>query len=43
MPLYVLPEAKLTTISTLLIPPARPMTLNHEMLAKLGIAEADIG
>ncbi len=43
IPLSLLPEATLTTISTLLIPPARPMTLNHEMLAKLGIVESDIG
>ncbi|MGI2226854.1 SAM-dependent methyltransferase [Shewanella frigidimarina] len=43
MPLSLLPEARLTTISTLLIPPARSMTLNHEMLAKLGIIESDIG
>jgi uncharacterized protein YabN with tetrapyrrole methylase and pyrophosphatase domain len=43
MPLSLLPEAKLTTISTLLIPPASRMMLNYEMLAKLGIAESDIG
>ena len=38
-----LPVARLTTISTLLIPPAKRITLNHEMLVKLGITELDIG
>ncbi|MGK0410579.1 MAG: hypothetical protein ACJASB_002757 [Shewanella psychromarinicola] len=41
--LSALPEARLTTISTLLIPPASQITLNHEMLAKLGITALDIG
>ncbi|MEO3681023.1 SAM-dependent methyltransferase [Shewanella vesiculosa] len=43
MALSSLPEARLTPISTLLIPPAKQITLNHEMLAKLGITESDIG
>ncbi|MGX9463477.1 SAM-dependent methyltransferase [Shewanella sp. A14] len=43
IPLFMLPEASLTTISTLLIPPARKIALNLEMLAKLGIAESEIG
>ncbi len=38
-----LPVANLTPISTLLIPPAKKLSVNHEVLAKLGIGEADLG
>ncbi|QDE32071.1 SAM-dependent methyltransferase [Shewanella polaris] len=43
MTLSALPDARLTMISTLLIPPASKMTLNDEVLAKLGITALDIG
>ncbi|MCL1112485.1 MULTISPECIES: SAM-dependent methyltransferase [Shewanella] len=33
----------LTTISTLLIPPSKALTLNNKMLARLAITEADLG
>ncbi|MCE9686611.1 SAM-dependent methyltransferase [Shewanella sp. AS16] len=38
-----LPGARLTAISTLLIPPARKLTYNLEILEKLGITPADLG
>lgn len=38
-----LPFAELSAITTLLIPPSKPLTVNHEILAKLGISEADLG
>ncbi len=38
-----LPDARLTTISTLLIPPQQALALNPAMLAKLGISEMDLG
>lgn len=37
-----LPQAKLTAISTLVIPPYREAQLDHEVLAKLGLNESDI-
>ncbi|GGB77453.1 SAM-dependent methyltransferase [Shewanella inventionis] len=33
----------LTTISTLLIPPSKALSLNYDMLAKLAITETDLG
>ena len=42
-PLKDLPFAQLSAISTLLIPPSRKLEVNHEILAKLGITEADLG
>ncbi|WP_188927113.1 SAM-dependent methyltransferase [Shewanella algicola] len=38
-----LPDARLTTISTLLMPPQQALALNPAMLAKLGISEMDLG
>ncbi|MCG9755860.1 SAM-dependent methyltransferase [Shewanella insulae] len=38
-----LSQAKLTAITTLLIPPATPLKVNHKILAKLGISEALLG
>ncbi|MCE9679209.1 SAM-dependent methyltransferase [Shewanella sp. AS1] len=38
-----LPFAQLNAITTLLIPPAKMMGVNHRVLAKLGITEADLG
>ena len=38
-----LPRAKLSMISTLLIPPVHSLTVNTAMLEKLGISESDIG
>ena len=38
-----LPFARLTVISTLLIPPASKLEVNHAILTKLGITEADLG
>ncbi|WP_223292878.1 MULTISPECIES: SAM-dependent methyltransferase [Shewanella] len=38
-----LPSARLTGISTLMIPPSESLEINHEVLAKLGITEADLG
>lgn len=43
LPLKELPFAELTPISTLLIPPSRELEFNTEILAKLGILEADLG
>lgn len=43
LPLKDLPFAELTPISTLLIPPSRELEFNTEILAKLGILEADLG
>ncbi|WP_239882770.1 SAM-dependent methyltransferase [Shewanella sp. Isolate7] len=41
--LKALPEAKLSPITTLLIPPAAPLSVNHKVLAKLGISEDLLG
>ncbi len=38
-----LPFSRLTAISTLMIPPSKVLEVNHEILAKLGITEADLG
>ncbi|MGB0894507.1 MAG: SAM-dependent methyltransferase [Parashewanella sp.] len=38
-----LPNAELSCISTLLIPPSRTLEYNHEILAKLGITAEDLG
>ncbi len=38
-----LPFSRLTAISTLLIPPASKLEVNHAILAKLGITEAELG
>jgi hypothetical protein len=38
-----LPHAQLSAKSTLLIPPARKLEYNHEILEKLGITPADLG
>lgn len=43
LPLKALPHAELTVISTLLIPPAKPLQLNDIMLAKLGITAKELG
>ncbi|AQS38970.1 tetrapyrrole (corrin/porphyrin) methylase [Shewanella psychrophila] len=43
LPLKNLPFAQLSAISTMLIPPSRGLEVNHEILAKLGISEADLG
>ncbi|WP_298775355.1 SAM-dependent methyltransferase [uncultured Shewanella sp.] len=38
-----LPQATLTDISTLCIPPCEPLQLNHQVLAQLGITANDLG
>lgn len=38
-----LPSAALSPITTLLIPPAKALSVNHAVLAKLGITAADLG
>lgn len=38
-----LPYIQLNAISTLMIPPAEALSLNHQILAQLGITEANIG
>ncbi|WP_076410741.1 SAM-dependent methyltransferase [Shewanella sp. UCD-KL12] len=38
-----LPFARLTAISTLMIPPSQSLEINHKVLAKLGITAADLG
>ncbi|ACA85812.1 SAM-dependent methyltransferase [Shewanella woodyi] len=38
-----LPFARLTSISTLLIPPSSKLEVNHAILGKLGITEVDLG
>lgn len=38
-----LPLARLTDISTLMIPPSKTLEVNHKILAKLGITETDLG
>lgn len=38
-----LPHARLTAITTLLIPPSQPLKVNHKILAKLGISEDLLG
>lgn len=43
LPLKELPFANLSAITTLLVPPSKPLRVNHEILAKLGITEADLG
>lgn len=43
LPLSSLPQAHLTTASTLLIPPARKLAVNTQILTKLGITAADLG
>lgn len=43
LPLRSLPQAKLTVISTLLIPPSEPLQLDKIMLAKLGITAEELG
>lgn len=43
LPLRNLPNAELKTISTLMIPPSRKLSVNQEVLAKLGISETDLG
>lgn len=43
IPLEDLPKATLTPISTLLIPPARKIALNNDILAKLDLRPEDIG
>jgi len=37
-----LPFARLTQLSTLLIPPAKKLELNHAILAKFGLSESDL-
>ncbi|MCG9697228.1 SAM-dependent methyltransferase [Shewanella sp. Isolate11] len=41
--LQQLPEAQLSSITTLLVPPVQRLQVNHQVLAKLGITEADLG
>ncbi|MGL4614484.1 MAG: SAM-dependent methyltransferase, partial [Shewanella sp.] len=43
LPLGELPRAKLSSKSTLVIPPAKPLEYNYEILARLGITPADLG
>ncbi|MDH0449535.1 SAM-dependent methyltransferase [Shewanella sp. GD04112] len=43
LPLANLPQAHLTPISTLLIPPAKKLEYNYAILAKLGIGPEDLG
>ncbi len=38
-----LPNAMLTPITTLLMPPSQALTINHAVLAKLGITAAELG
>ena len=38
-----LPYIKLNAISTLMIPPAKALSLNHQVLQQLGITAANIG
>ncbi|MGI2190066.1 SAM-dependent methyltransferase [Shewanella baltica] len=43
LPLSKLPEANLSPISTLLIPPAKKLEYNYAILTKLGIRPEDLG
>ncbi|QYJ77904.1 SAM-dependent methyltransferase [Shewanella acanthi] len=43
LPLSLLPEANLSPISTLIIPPAMKLEYNYAILAKLGIRPEDLG
>lgn len=43
LPLGELPRAKLSSKSTLVIPPAKPLEYNYDILARLGITPADLG
>lgn len=38
-----LPQAKLSGITTLLVPPSKPLSHNNEILSKLGISATDLG